>query len=261
MKEINDLVDFAIEAHGGWDRWEQVSELRAHVNVGGGMWAVKGWPGAYADVHATVSTRRPHTDYTPFLQAGQHGVWEPERTAIVTDKGEIVEERRSPRSFFEGHTIQTPWDQQNLIYFAGYAMWTYLATPFLFRLPGFQAEEVEPWDDNGETWRRLKVTFPATLPSHSTEQTFYFDDTGLLRRHDYSVDIVGGTASANYASDHRNFSGLVIPTKRRVYSTRPDNTPLLDRVAVSIDILDVKAIAGAGLAAAQEPEENWSCAI
>jgi hypothetical protein len=37
---------------------------------------------------------------------------------------------------------------------------------------------------------------PASVPSHSTVQTFYFDATDLLRRHDYSVDIMGGTARA-----------------------------------------------------------------
>lgn len=255
---MNDLVDLSIKAHGGWERWEQLGELRAHANIGGGIWALKGWPEAYADVNVTVSTRRPHTEYTPFLRTGQHGVWEPERTAIVTDNGEIVEERTAPRSVFHDHTIPTPWDQQNLIYFAGYAMWTYLTTPFLFKLPGFQAEEIEPWIENGQTWRRLKVNFPATVPSHSTVQAFYFDAAGLLRRHDYSVDIMGGTASANYASDHKTFSGLVIPTKRRVYSTRPDNTPVLDRVAVAIDILDVEAIEQIG---SRTPGENWSCAI
>ncbi|WP_245263401.1 hypothetical protein [Azorhizobium doebereinerae] len=251
-------MDLAIKAHGGWERWAQLSDLRAHANIGGGIWALKGWPGAYADVDVTVSTRRPHAEYAPFPRTGQRGVWEPERTAIVTDDGGIVEERTAPRSFFHGHAIPTPWDQQNLIYFAGYAIWTYLTTPFLFRLPGFEAEEIEPWTENGETWRRLKVTFPATVPSHSPVQTFYFDAAGLLRRHDYSVDIMGGTASANYASDHKTFSGLVIPTKRRVYATRPDNTPILDRVAVAIDILNVEAIDRTG---SRTPGEAGACAI
>src|SRR3546814_14044537 len=95
-------------------------------------------------------------------------------------------------------------------------MWTYLTTPFLFRLPGFTSEEVEPWDENGETWRRLKVTFPEGVPSHSTQQTFYFDQSGLLRRHDYSVEIMGGTTSANYATDHKAFDGLIRSEERRV---------------------------------------------
>ncbi len=238
---MSDLVDQAIAAHGGWERWEQFSELNAHIQVGGAIWHLKGWPNVYADIHASVSTRRLHTEFSPFLKAGQHCVWEPGRTAIVADSGEVIEERTSPRSFFEGHTVPTAWDQQHLIYFTGYAMWTYMTTPFLFKLPGFKAEEVEPWDEDGEIWRRLNVTFQANVPSHSAEQTFYFDKNGLLRRQDYSVEIMGGTTSANYASNHQAFNGLVFPTKRRVYTAGPDNRPILDRVAVAIDILDIEA--------------------
>jgi hypothetical protein len=236
---MSDLLDLAIAAHGGWERWQQVSRLDAHINATGALWHVKGWPDAYSDVHCTVLAHRQHAEYSPFLKAGQHCVYEPTRTTIVRDDGAILDERQSPRAFFEGHTIPTPWDQQHLVYFTGYAMWTYLTTPFLFKLPGFESEEVAPWDENGETWHRLKVTFPADVHSHSTEQTFYFDTAGLLRRHDYSVEIMGGTTSANYASDHREFGGLVFPTKRRVYAAGADNRPILDRVAISIDIHNV----------------------
>jgi len=49
---------------------------------------------------------------------------------------------------------------------------------------------------------------------------------------------MGGTTSANYASDHREFGGPVFPTKRRVYAGA-DNRPILDRVAISIDIRNI----------------------
>ncbi len=38
--------------------------------------------------------------------------------------------------------------------FGGYAFWTYLTMPFLLACDGVQAEEIEPWHENGETWRR-----------------------------------------------------------------------------------------------------------
>ena len=160
----------------------------------------------------------------------------------MTEDGKVIEERGLPRQAFEGHGLATPWDALHLSYFSGYAMWTYLTTPFLFKLPGFQSEEIEPWDENGETWRRLKVTFPIEIHSHSREQIFYFDAAGLLRRHDYSVDIIGGTSSANYALEHKSFGGIVYPTKRRVYNIGPDNRPLLERVAIVIDIHDIDVV-------------------
>lgn len=232
---MSDLLDLAIDAHGGWERWRQIEALRAHVGIGGAIWSVKGWPGIFDDAEVSIETRRQHVEYTPFVEAGRRSVFEPERTAIVTESGELIEERQSPRTTFAGHAITTPWDAHQLIYFTGYAMWTYLTTPFLFRLPGFLAEEIAPWQEDGETWRRLKVIFPSTVHSHSPEQIFYFDQTGILKRHDYSVDIMGGTSSVNYATEPASCGGIVFPMKRRVHPIGPDNRPIRERLAVAID--------------------------
>ena len=72
------------------------------------------------------------------------------------------------------------------------------------------------------------------IATHSTEQVFYFDKEGLLGRHDYNVGVLGGAPSANYASEHKKFSGLVIPTRHRVYRCRPDGQPILDSVIVGL---------------------------
>jgi hypothetical protein len=234
------LLDTAIEAHGGWDRWQQIRRLEAHASIGGGMWQLKGWPDALADARVGIDPHRQRTEYHPFLQRGQHALFEPDRVAIVADDGKVLEERHAPREAFAGHALTTPWDALHLGYFAGYAMWTYLTAPFLFKLPGFHVEEIEPWDEDGETRRRLKVTFPADVHSHCREQVFYFGEDGLLRRHDYRVDVIGsGGTSAHYASDHRSFGGIVVPTRRRVHAIGPDNKPLRDRALVSIDLHEV----------------------
>jgi hypothetical protein len=237
---MNDLLRLALDAHGGLERWQQLTKVSANIAVGGALWPIKGWPDVLAKSHTSIDTRRPHTEYEPYLKPEQKAVFEPTQTAIVSLRGETLDVRESPRQSFAGHAISTPWDVQNVIYFAGYAMWTYLTTPFLFTLPRFEIEETAPWSEDGQTWRGLKVTFPPEVPSHSTEQTFYFDASGLLRRHDYSVEIMGGTSSANYATEHKSFGGIVFPTKRRVYSKGEDGRPMLNRVAVAIDFADIQ---------------------
>jgi hypothetical protein len=239
---MTELLDLAIAAHGGWDRWRRLEKLTAHISVGGGIWPLKGWPNVYADTRIVIDPHRQHAEYPLFVEAGRRGVFEPDRTSIVTDAGEVIEERAAPRQAFAGHGRATPWDAQNVLYFGGYAMWTYLTTPFLLRLPGFRTEEVEPWNEDGETWRRLKATFPKDVHSHSAEQTFYFDASGILRRHDYSVDILGGTSSAHYVGDPKDVGGIVFPTTRRVYTKGPDNRPLLDSVVLAIDIKSIEAV-------------------
>ena len=81
------------------------------------------------------------------------------------------------------------------LYFAGYAFWNYFTTPFLLAQPGVEVEEIEPHKEDGETWRPPSVIFPPEIPTHSAHQTFYFNDKGLLQRHDYATDVAGAVAS------------------------------------------------------------------
>lgn len=236
---MTDLLDLAIEAHGGWARWERTGRLSVGYTATG-ITDLKGWKGVFLDARVTVDAHHQRSEIAPFVDFDQRGIFEPTHTRVISrETGNTIEERFAPRQAFAGHVLTTPWDQQNLLYFAGYALWTYLTTPFLFRMEGFQSEEIETWDEDGQLWRRLKVRFPAIVDSHSTEQVFYFNEAGILQRHDYSADVLGGTSSANYATDPKSFDGIVIPTKRRVFARGADNRPIRDRVAVSIDIHDV----------------------
>ena len=51
----------------------------------------------------------------------------------------------------------------------------------------------------------MVVRFPDDYPTHSAEQTFYFNQQGLLKRLNYVVDILGGgpaAGGAHYCFDH-----------------------------------------------------------
>jgi hypothetical protein len=53
-------------------------------------------------------------------------------------------------------------------------------------------EEIDPWEEDGETWRWLKVIFPDQIASQTRQQVSYFGPDGLMRRHDYTVDVPAG---------------------------------------------------------------------
>ena len=42
---MNDLLQLAIEGHGGMRRWEQIFRFRVAVSITGTIWALKGKPG------------------------------------------------------------------------------------------------------------------------------------------------------------------------------------------------------------------------
>jgi hypothetical protein len=237
---MNDLLDLAIAAHGGWDHWQHLSKLTASASVSGVLWALKGNEGIMDNVSFEVDCHRHHVVYPPLNSPERRSVYTPSWTTIETVDGKIVESRDNPRFAFEGHSVETKWDKLHLVYFSGYAIWTNLTSPLLLKLPNVRSEEIEPWDEQGQVWRRLKVTFPPENATHSTEQVFYFGKEGLLRRQDYNVDVLVGVPSVNYASEQKEFSGLVIPTRRRVYWRGPDGQPIRDNVIVSIDFNEIK---------------------
>src|ERR1700730_7342006 len=84
--------------------------------------------------------------------------------------------------------------------------------PFQLAWPGVVSEELSPWREDGESWRRLLVTYPRSIATHSTKQTLYFDEFGLMKRHDYDVEIAGGTPAAHYMSSYGWESGNKFPT-------------------------------------------------
>ena len=124
--------------------------------------------------------------------------------------------------------------------FHGYAIWNYLNTPFLFQLPGFKTEEIEPWDEPSERRRRLKVTFPDAVATHCPEQVFHVGGDGLISRVDYGAVVTGRIPMAHYMSEYRDFDGVRIATKRRAYRRRADGTAITEGVVVAIDIADIR---------------------
>lgn len=235
---MNDLLQVAIDAHGGLSRWNQLKRVNASLSITGAIWQVKGKPDILKDVSIEAELHKERLT-THFNGKGIRTVFEPNRVIVETEGGRLVDNRDDPRSAFRGHTRQTPWDDVHVAYFSSYALWNYLTIPFLYTYSGFVTEELAPWQENGEQWRPLKVTVPDSVASHSREQVAYFGPDGLLRRHAYTVDIMGGTAGLNYASDFRNVDGIVVPTKRRVYARDANNQKIPEPVLVAIDIREI----------------------
>ena len=233
---MNQLAKLALEAHGGITRWNSFTTLSAHLIQGGVFWAVKGKGGVLDDVTVTVNLRDEKASHWPFGTRDRRSRFEPQRVALEDANGKVLEELLQPRSSFKGHTFETPWSDLQLAYFVGTAMWTYLNTPFFLARPGVESEEVEPWQEAGETWRRLKVRFPAAIATHSPEQTLYFNQQGLWKRHDYDVEISGGTPAVHYVSDFKEISGITFPTKHRIFPRQPDGHSATEPLVVSIDV-------------------------
>ncbi|WP_405495348.1 hypothetical protein [Nocardia sp. NBC_00511] len=232
---MNDLLASAVAAHGGQDRWNRIRAIRVDASITGAFWQMKGKADALKDIRFEVDTR--HERLTMDF-VDRRSVFEPDRVELLQFDGTLIDARDDPERSFEGHEFQTPWDALHLAYFTGEALWTYLNTPFLFTQPGFVCEEIASIESDGETWRRLHVTFPDHIKSHTREQVFCFGRDGLLRRHDFAIDIVDpATESQLFATDYRDIDGIVIPATRRAYTTVGDEQIVLvgiDMAAITV---------------------------
>lgn len=235
-----ELLDLAVEAHGGAGRWKALRSIAATFSLEGSLWQAKGKGGVVVGTTARADCHRQYITCEPFIGPSTRSVFDGDGVIIESLDGRDLQRRESARAAFAGHTRATPWDDLHLAYFTGYAMWNYLITPFLFTWPGFRCEEIAPWQEDGERWRRLKVAFPSHIATHCPEQIFYFDDRGLLRRLDYHAEVAGGVPVAHYVSGHVAVDGIVVPHHRRVVFRKPDGQA--DRRAAPVVALDYTAV-------------------
>jgi hypothetical protein len=233
----------SIDAHGGLERWHAIDEMVLSASVGGASLSVKHQGKAIRNLKAHISPRRQHVVFVPYPEPDKRGVFEEGAVRIEFDRGEILAERSDARASFRGLRYQLWWDKLDVLYFCGYALWTYLTIPFVLAEPGFAVRELEPWEEGGETWQRIGVGFPSEIPTHCREQILYFDPKGLVRRHDYTSEVFGSWAkAAHYPSDHQTFGGVVVPTRRRVFLRRRGNRPLTAVTLIWLDIETVRLV-------------------
>ena len=237
---MNELLQLAVDAHGGLARWNDFDKVSVQMLVGGRLWQLKGQDGVLNNSLIEVELRRQQGRYLDFnSKGGLETDFSNKRVAIV-DRGSVVEELYNPRDSFKGHVLESKWTRLQLIYFGTYAMWEYLTIPFSLMLPGFVTNELSPWHEGGETWRRLQVVFPDDWAFHSRKQVLYFDKNGMVKRMDYDVEISGNIPAAQYVFDYREYQGIKLPTRRMVYSRDMDGQYIHEPLIVSIELLNVQ---------------------
>lgn len=184
-----------------------------------------------------------HVVFHGFPHQDQQAVFDRGDVRIETRGGQVINARCNARAAFTGLTglrRNLHWDALDAAYFAGYGLWNYLSTPLLLTHERITVTEGGYWREAGEQWRRLEVSFPPGIHTHSMRQTFYADSVGRIRRHDYVAEPVGWWArAAHYSTDRRSFRGLVFPTRRRVRPQGVGGRTLPQPTLVALDIYHI----------------------
>jgi hypothetical protein len=67
-------------------------------------------------------------------------------------------------------------------------------------------------------------------------QVSCFGPDGLLRRHDFTIDILGRAPRQLYATDYRDVGGIIIPTTRPAWQ---DDNHVPELAMIAIDMREI----------------------
>jgi hypothetical protein len=229
------LLDDAIEASGGLERWNQLQRFTLHLSIGGTLFSSIGRPRQFKDLVAEGSTRRQSVRFTGLTRGQKRGTYQPDVVTIENPGGQVLRTWLNPSLDFLYHASNPLADDLHLVFLCGFSIWNYLTMPFLLARPDVTVEELSPWTETDQTWRRLRAVFPPEIVASSPEQIFYFDENSLQRRAD--CDLLGSRV-AHYSWAHQTFCHIVVPTRRRTLAQRPDGTAIAEPVLLDVEVFD-----------------------
>jgi len=102
---MTQLLDLVLEAHGGIQRWRTFETVRATFLSGGGLLPMKGLetPARASQGVATIHEESLVID--GYRRPDWRMTFTPQRVAVETIEGQLVEERTNPRASFAGHDL------------------------------------------------------------------------------------------------------------------------------------------------------------
>jgi hypothetical protein len=229
------LLDDVIDASGGMARWNSLNRFTLHLSVGGTLFSNAGHAGEFKDVTAEGSPRTQSVRFTGITGGEYSGSFQPDAVTIESPDGTVLRTWRNPSLAFPEASPPALTDELHLVFFCGVTIWNYLTNPFLLAHEDVVVEELPPWQEGTETWRRLRAQFPSHIITLAPEQIFYFDENALQRRTDHDLF---GMKVAHSSWAHDNFGGIVVPTLRRIQTLRPDGTVVARPVLMDVEIFD-----------------------
>ena len=89
---MNDLLESAVAAHGGLDRWNQITAITVDASITGALWHVKGKPDVLKEVRVAADTKRQLLTMD-YVGQDKQSVFEPSRVVIQCRDGAVIDAR------------------------------------------------------------------------------------------------------------------------------------------------------------------------
>jgi hypothetical protein len=206
------LVERACVAYGGSERWARTRLSFVPAVLSGALPALKGAGRTFAlpsRIHLEPGSGQAVFD--DFPRPGERGLYQAGAVSIIGRGGREESRDLVRRASFRGWHKLARWRPLDALYFFGYALSHYHSVPFTLGEAHFLRQD--RWRDLDA----LALELPPALHTHSRRQTFYFDEDGLIVRHDYVAEIVGGWArGAHFWRHYTRVEGLPLALTRHV---------------------------------------------
>ena len=215
--EARTLLERAIRRHGGWSAWQGATGISlALTSLTGLLPSAKGAGKTFpVPSRAEIWPRESVAVLHDFPSGGARGVFSSGHLQLLDDRGQVREEATNHRDSFVGWRRYRRWTPLDALYFFGYALTHYHTLPFT--LVDAVPLRLRSGRVGGLPLRGVEARIPPLVHTHSSVQTFYFAEDGLLRRHDYVAEVVGTWArGAHFWDDFVLVGGLPVARRRHV---------------------------------------------
>jgi hypothetical protein len=233
------LLDNALKACGGLERWNRFDRFEAHVSIGGSYLASKVDATNLKEIVVSGNTRFQAAEVVGMLDRFGRGLCRANWVGIENHSGLIAAQQSVTPEDFAKLGSRAHWTELDVVYYCGISIWNFINCPFLLAESGFKIGEIAPLDADGEVWRRLHVTFPDRIATEACEQILYFDFRNRHRRTDYLCSALTANTVAHFLGAHQDFSEIVIPTLRRSRFVDRDGFISQEGVPFDIEIFDL----------------------
>ncbi len=211
-----ELLSSVIEAHGGQKNWDRFSDFAADLGVNGILCDEMGWTGMVPESRLLFSLRKQRTVIS--LSGGQGTLLvQPDLVSHMDTHGLYRASLAHPREHLL-RAERSDWDVLRTAYFFANIIRYSVTAPFLYALPGFLTEEIEPWTEGDETWRGLKIVFPREMEAPVQVQYAHYGSDGLLRRMRSRIDILENLELVSYITSYDQVNGIWIATCQDVFT-------------------------------------------
>jgi hypothetical protein len=213
-----EVLERAVERHGGWSTWQRLQTVSLMPRLLRGMVpTLKGHGRTFhLPSRMVIRPREQESEFLDYPTAGSRGLYARGEVRLVDPHGATTAHATAHRGTFRGLAkYRRCWSPLDALYFFGYALAHYHALPFTLgegQCLGHHRTRL-----GGKVLDGVVVRLPASLHTHNVRQVFYFDSTGVLRRHDYVAEIIGGWArGAHFWEDYEEAEGLLVAKRRHV---------------------------------------------